>query len=402
MTTVPISPGGGSSNDTTAVQNAINTTAQQGNILEFQPGTFNVDPLLVPSGAHLVLLSGTTIYARSGFVSNAKLVGIDGSNIIIEGAGASVSKFQMRKSEYPANYNQATCIFIDGKWATGGAVTLDNITVRNVSGNDSGGDGIYVHRATNVTIEDCIFNNNRRTGCAITGWVNHLNISRCQFTNTSGSDTQDGIDIETNEPTDYLQDVNIIDCTASGNGGNSTDNPGRQSGSGIEVKYFSLTSGTVSVHVQRYHSSGNKANGYAARNSGTTNPSGTILFEDCTSDGDGYCGVDASFYASNGAALIFKNLQITNPHVVGPQPVYSSRAAVLQAGGGGGAAPLGNLHLLHVGVSAPNGQTDRYFDLWSAVGGGVANVQFVPGTLSGATNAASMGQVNGVNSEAIH
>ena len=98
--------------------------------------------------------------------------------------------FHMLKAQYTSG-EWRHCLDIEN---------ASNVTISGISCNDSGGDGAYVRASTNVTIEDSIFNNNRRQGSSITGQVNHIYYLRDHFTNTNGTAPQSGIDIEPNAP----------------------------------------------------------------------------------------------------------------------------------------------------------------------------------------------------------
>jgi hypothetical protein len=99
-------------------------------------------------------------------------------------------------------------------------------------------------------------------------------------------------------------------------------------------------------------------------------------------------------------------LTVTNPHVNGPDPSYGDSGAVDVVRGGGGTIPLGNVHFLNVNIASTNGKIDHYFIFkdGSNVGivtTGINRVEFVPGTLSGATNAPPNGLVQGVATDLI-
>jgi hypothetical protein len=76
--------------------------------------------------------------------------------------------------------------------------------------------------------------------------------------------------------------------------------------------------------------------------------------------------------------------------------VYGDSAAVAVVRGGGG-APLGNVHFLNGNIAITDGKTDRYFFFRDAT-----NVQFIPGTLSGATQAPPNGLLNGVATDQVN
>lgn len=398
MSIVPISASGG--DDTTALQNGINSTASAHNTLQLQPGAYNTNTLSFPTNADMQLLSGVTVTANHNFPANLPLLDIVGANVTIFGAGATNSIFQMRKTEY-TSYQSRHALRINSSG-------VNNVNVSGCSFNSSGGDGCYVRQASNVTVNNCVFNNNFRTGMAITGQVTNIIFNGCTFSNTAGSLTSSGVDIEPNGPGDFLTDVQLNNCITSGNAGD-----------GILISLWQMdnTSQPVQVFVFGHQSTNDggqvgTAGGWAAYralNSGTTNAPGWIIFENCTATTPAYWGAAARFWLANGANLIFKNLTVNNPHVQGPDPDYNNAAAVMIGGGGGNVGPNGNAHFLGVNVSAPNGKCTYYFSFWDATSvgssqGGPRNCQFLSGNLSGATigTATVPGQWNGTASGPIH
>jgi hypothetical protein len=386
--------------DTNVFQTAVNSTAANGQMLEIPAGKYNINPLSFPKDSNVFVDAGVTVTANSGYGGSVKMLNIGSSNVTIAGAGADVSVFRMRKAEYTSG-EWRHCLDIENS---------SNVTVRGISCNDSGGDGLYVGYSTYVTIEDCIFDNNRRQGSSITGGVNHIYYLRDHFTNTSGTAPQSGIDIEPNDPNGFLLDVNIDDCFTDGNAGD---------GLMISTWLMNSTSQPISVTVMRHHSTGNRRYGYVGINgdkgrpspplssSDTTNAPGAILIQDSFSDQNGSAGAAGRFYSANGASLTFQNLTVTNPHVNGPDPSYGNSGAVELVRGGGGTLPLGNVHFLNTNIVVTNRQSGYYFDFEDGSGVGIVTTgnnraQFIPGTLSGASQAPPNGLVQGVATSAIN
>ena len=367
--------------DTNVFQTALNFTAANSQTLEIPAGNYNINPISFPSNANVFVDAGVTVTANSGYSGGATMLNIRSSNVTLTGASATVSVFHMRKAEYTSGESRHCLVIQDAS----------NVTVSGISCNDSGGDGLYVRAATNVTVQDSIFNNNRRQGSSITGQVNHIHYLRDHFTNTSGTAPQAGIDIEPNAPGDFVLDVNIQDCYTDGNAGD---------GIMVSTWLMDATSKPIDVTVLRNHATGNGRFGYSGQNADPSNAPGTILVQDSFSDQSGSYGAAGYFYGANGAALIFQNLTVTNPHTHGPS-VYGDSAAVGVVRGGGGGIPIGNVHFLNINIGITNGKTDRYFYFNDGSGKGVSNVQFVPGTLSGATNVPPLGLLQGVGTNAI-
>jgi len=366
--------------DTNVFQTALNFTAANSQTLEIPAGNYNINPISFPSNANVFVDAGVTVTANSGYSGGATMLNIRSSNVTLTGASATVSVFHMRKAEYTSGESRHCLVIQDAS----------NVTVSGISCNDSGGDGLYVRAATNVTVQDSIFNNNRRQGSSITGQVNHIHYLRDHFTNTSGTAPQAGIDIEPNAPGDFVLDVNIQDCYTDGNAGD---------GIMVSTWLMDATSKPIDVTVLRNHATGNGRFGYSGQNADPSNAPGTILVQDSFSDQSGSYGAAGYFYEGNGAALIFQNLSVTNPHRNGPT-VYGDNAAVGVARSGGYSVPQGNVHFLNINIAITDGKSDRYFNFQDGSGMTATKVEFVPGTLSGATNVPPLGlnQGTGLNS----
>ena len=368
--------------DTNVLQTALNSTAANGQVLEIPAGNYNINPLSFPNNANMFVDAGATVTANSGYADGVTMLNISSSNVTIAGAGAAVSVFHMLKAEYTSG-EQRHCMYI---------VNASNVTISGISCNDSGGDGLYLAGSTNVTVEDCVFNNNRRQGSSITGGVNHVHYLRDHFTNTNGTAPQSGLDIEPDAPGGFLLDVNIEDCYTDANAGD-----------GLMISPWLLNSSSqpVGVTVLRNHSTGNQRYGYFAYNNDPSNAPGTILVKDSFSDQSGSYGAVGRFYAANGASLTFQNLTVTNPHVNGPDPVLGDSAAVGVVRGGGGSIALGNVHFMNTTIAITNGKSDRYFNFQDNSGIGIKNVEFEPNSLSGATNTPPNGLDQGSGANAI-
>jgi hypothetical protein len=368
--------------DTNVFQTALNYTAANGAALEVPAGNYNISPINFPKNSYLIVDPNVTVTATSGYGTSAHMLNINSQNVTIAGSGATTSLFHMLKAEYTSG-EWRHCLDIEN---------ATNVTVSGISCNDSGGDGAYVRASTYVTIEDCIFDNHRRQGSSITGQVNHIYYLRNHFTNTNGTAPQSGIDIEPNAPGDFLLDIGITDCYTDRNAGD---------GLLISLWLMDATSQPVGITVLRHHSTGNQRYGYIANNNDPSNALGTILIQDSFSDQSGSAGAAGRFYAANGASLTFQNLTVTNPHVNGPDPSYGDSAAVDIIRGGGATVPMGNVHYRNINVAVTNGKVDHYFNFQDGSGIGITNVEFVPGTLSGATQVPPNGIEQGLGFNSI-
>jgi hypothetical protein len=366
--------------DTSVFQTALNSTASHTQILEIPAGSYNISPINFPSNSHMKVDAGVTVSANSGYGSSDRMLNINSTNVTISGAGGSTSVFQMPKARTASQGDGSQyrhCL---------GIQNASNVTVTGIACNQSGGDGIYVSAATNVTITNSVFDKNYRDAGSIIGRLNHINISNNVFSNTNGTAPQAGVDLEPNNPGDFVVDVNFTDNTMVNN-----------SGDGLAISLWTLdnTSQPVSVTVTRNHSDHNGRYGYFANNNDPSNAVGTITLNDCTTDESGSDGANARFYSANGASLTFNNLTVTNPHRNGPDPSYGDSAAVAIIRGGGASVPEGNVHYRNVNVSVTNGKVTYYFDFHDGSNIGVSNVTFTPGNLSGASQAPPNGLLSG-------
>ena len=376
--------------DTNVFQTALTYTAANAAALEIPAGSYNISPVTFPANSYLVVDANVTVSANPGYGANAEMLNINAANVTIVGAGSSTSVFQMPLAQAASVADGSQfrhCLEI------GNGAAASNVTISGIACNESGGDGIYIRNATNVTVENCLFNGNYRNGGSITGAVNGITLIGNHFTNNNGTLPKSGIDIEPNSPTDFLLNISLQN--------NYTDT---NASDGLEFSLESLTSASqpVSITVTGHHSDGNGRYGYMGLNNYPTNPGGTILVENSFSNGDGdFCAI-GRFWQAGGTLLSFANLTCTNPHVNGPDPSYGSSAAVGALRGGGATIPMGNISFTNPNISATNGMTTYYFDFEDGSNIGTSNVVFQPGTLSGATKAPPNGLMQGVAYSSIN
>jgi hypothetical protein len=299
--------------DTNVIQNALNTTTSNGQVLRIPAGNYNISPISFPNNSQLALDAGVTITANSGYGPNDKMLNIKSQNVTIAGTAAASVIFQMRKAEYVVehpidNSEYRHCLDIEG---------ASNVNISGISCNQSGGDGLYIGAANtqgapsqNITISDCVFDQNFRQGFSLISGQ-HIFIYRSYFTNTSGTLPEAGIDVEPNNPANSAADVHIEDSFTTGN-----------AGPGLKLAFWQMTraSQNVGITVLRHYSGSNQQSGYDANdNDVSTNVQGQVLIQDSFSENDGDYGALGHWYQANGPTLVFQNLSITNPHQNGPR-----------------------------------------------------------------------------------
>ncbi|MDF2716084.1 MAG: Parallel beta-helix repeat protein [Paenibacillus sp.] len=209
--------GDGVTDDTEALQAALDTAAGRKLFIPKQQGSFYLTgQLFVSSNTAIELESGTIIQAVDTLSRTApyerllrlKMV----ENVVIQGNGGTL---RMNKAAYTSG-EQAHCIDISGS---------RSVVIENLNCNDSGGDGFYVgaYEVTagygfckDIVLRDCAADNNRRQGLSVIS-VDGLLVDNCRFTNTNGTAPGAGVDIEPNGQSQPLRRIRFVNCLSEGN-----------------------------------------------------------------------------------------------------------------------------------------------------------------------------------------
>ncbi len=198
-----------STNDTMAIQAAIDQVAVTGGTAYVPDGTYMIDTLkriMMKSNVTLKMSTGTVLKAiasnrqiydviRAEYVSNVNIIGgtVQGDRYSHTGT--------------------------TGEWGHGIEVWgAKNVVIEGVTAKEAWGDGIYVSAgAANVTICSVISDNNRRQGLTITD-VNGALIKDSVFKNTNGTIPYAGIDLEPND-NENVKNVKILNNQMTNNKG---------------------------------------------------------------------------------------------------------------------------------------------------------------------------------------
>lgn len=234
----------GTADDTAVVQKALN--AAPGRILNFAAATYTVGPLSVRSNSHIVLDPKVILKAKTGYGMNERLLQIVGvSNVTID---ANHAHIKMLKNEYTKGEQRHGVVIL----------TANNVTINDLHSADSGGDGFYIGSednvvpSTNITLNNCQADNNRRQGLSIVS-VKNLWVNGGQYSNTAGTAPEFGIDLEPNSSSDWLENVNLKGVSTRGN-----------AKGGIQLalaSYGATMSKAISVNIIDWHSFGDGRNG---------------------------------------------------------------------------------------------------------------------------------------------
>ncbi|SNR36132.1 right-handed parallel beta-helix repeat-containing protein [Dokdonia pacifica] len=227
----------------------------------------------------IILESGVVIRALPNvFGEFDSLIRIrDRSNITILGYGATLI---MNKQEYIDLADSEFRHGIDLNSAI--SILIEGLTIR-----DSGGDGISISKSfaadspqnysENIRIKNCVSNNNYRQGLAIIS-AKDVEILYCEFSDTSGTLPEDGIDIEPFEPDQRIEDVLIKGCRILNNNGNAIQ---------VAMEFMDDSSQDISILVEDTYMSGNH------------DPSNAFSFAELNIDDNGENGVDGFVTFSN-------------------------------------------------------------------------------------------------------
>jgi parallel beta-helix repeat protein len=196
-------------NDTAAIQSAIDQVAISGGTVYVPDGTFMIDAIkriMMKSNVTLKMSSGTVLKAIANNRQIYDVIRVENvSNVNIIGGTVQGDRY--------------THTGTGGEWGHGIEVWgAKNVVIEGVTTKEAWGDGIYVSaRAANITICSVISDNNRRQGLTITD-VNGALVKNSVFKNTNGTIPYAGIDIEPNE-SESVKNVKIINNQMSNNKG---------------------------------------------------------------------------------------------------------------------------------------------------------------------------------------
>ena len=215
--------GDGKTDDTAAIQKAIDAVAAKGggivdipngtyliNTLHQESSYFETSGLVMKSNVTLRMTSTTLLKAMPNDSQYAAIVTIKDANNVHLIGGTIEGDRASHTGEY-------------GEWGHGVSITNStNVTVENVTAKECWGDGFYVGKRggsninnENITFEQVHAEHNRRQGMSITHGK-HIKVQHSVFKDTDGTDPRAGIDIEPNK-NEQVSDVVVTHNTFIGN-----------------------------------------------------------------------------------------------------------------------------------------------------------------------------------------
>jgi hypothetical protein len=285
------------SNDATeALQSAINSGAAKV-IVPYMGSDWIVKPIKLAGNQEVFFESGVVVTAKKGEFKNLNdslFAAVGKKNVTLTGYAATL---RMQKKDY------ITPAYKQGEWRM--VIILTSCTNVNISGlklADSGGDGLYIGESSampckDITVKDCIFDNNYRQGITVVSAKN-LFIENCRIENTRGAPPQAGIDLEPNHDKNELSNIVISNCLIRNNAG-----PGLQ----IYLENLSFASRNISVSIQNCHIQETGGAGILVGNVKKEGPSGLIEFEMCSVENTGAAGLFIKDKSASGVFVHFIN-----------------------------------------------------------------------------------------------
>lgn len=296
---------------TEIVQKAIDSGARK-LILDDCGSPWVVRPLTMRSNVELVFEDGVELVAKRGEFKGTLDVLVNCvsvSNIVIRGLGAKGGVLRMHKKDYQGS------AYVKSEWRHALRLTgVENVRVENMSFLSSGGDGIVVSAlkgyrlpvvdSVNVTIKNCVCDDNHRQGISVCG-AKDLLIEDVVLSNTSGTLPQAGIDLEPDRPSECLSNITLRNVISKNN-----------AGMGFEFCLTKMKSSSepVSVVLENCVSVGNRFSvsvcGNDVRDADTVK--GRITFTGCRFKDARENGIRIRGVPGNSLELAFSGCEISN------------------------------------------------------------------------------------------
>jgi pectate lyase-like protein len=213
--------GDGRTDDTVALQAALNKVAGTGGTVLVPDGTYMVDAvgdrqLKIKNGTTLKLSSGATIKAiPNNSVKYAVLTVAGSSNVTVTGGTLEGDRAQHTGQ--------------GGEWGMGINIIggAKNVTVSGVTSKEMWGDGFYIDGAQAVTLCFVTADHNRRQGLSVIDVVG-LHVTGSVFSNTHGTRPMAGIDLEPDTEKQHVTNVRIRNSKFLNNKGPGIQVQGRK------------------------------------------------------------------------------------------------------------------------------------------------------------------------------
>jgi len=234
--------GDGRTDDTAAIQAAIEVVAGTGGTLLVPDGTYMINAIL-NSNKGLILRSNMTLRMSSGAVLKAITNGSPGYAILYLPRVTNVNIIGGT-----VEGDRSTHTGTLGESGMGISVaTSANVFIEGVTAKECWGDGFYVGgtNCTNITLCNVVADHNRRQGLSVV-YADGVMVRNSTFKNTQGTLPEAGIDIEPNAG-ETVANMQILGCTFTNNSGGGIQNGVAISNRGISFIRNVIIDGNVMV-----------------------------------------------------------------------------------------------------------------------------------------------------------
>lgn len=297
---------GWNAEDSTAALQAAFDSGASKVIIDRQVGDWISRPLFITnSNIEVVLADGVTLRAKRGeFHGKSEcLIRITGKskNVVLRGEGKAT--LAMNK----ADYQDPKQGYKHSEWRHAvSLLSVQNVTVKDLTILSSGGDGVYVNGPKNVTLENLVIHNHHRQGMSPIS-VDGMTVRRCSFNDTCGTPPNSGIDMEPNK--ERMKYVNVLyeDCEFNDN---------KAHGICLYTAAFTARTVPMSITFRRCRSFGNGGCGISFMTGSPVRigqfgqAKGYVKFENCEVGGNGGVALKISNYSTNGMAISFTDCVI--------------------------------------------------------------------------------------------
>lgn len=203
--------------DTKQIQEAIDYVSNKGGgVVNFPKGKYLIDAvksIQLRDNITLKFKRGSTLKALPNNAAGYEILRIhDVKSVAILGKVKIIGE----RNDHLGN---------TGEWGMGISIKgSENVRVENSLIQDCWGDGLYIGKtekknfSKNITIKNVEFQDNRRQGISVISAIN-LSIINPVINNTNGTAPESGIDLEPNHPSEYLQNIKIVNPSTNGNEG---------------------------------------------------------------------------------------------------------------------------------------------------------------------------------------
>lgn len=255
--------GDGVTDDTQAIQKAINEATLVSGTVIIPEGVYLIDALTsinVKDNVTIIMSPKTVLKAIPNSSKNYAIMNITNVKCARIFGGVLVGE-------------RADHTGLDGEWGMGvKMIGSSNVIIKYTKANDCWGDGFYIggnsnqDYCENVQLISVSADNNRRQGISLISGRN-IDIINAVLTNTNGTSPAAGLDIEPNRVSQILDNINITNLTSANNS------------AGIKVYLRNLSNSERDINIRiRNHKDYGSRHGFVVSSAGGV-VNGKLLIE---------------------------------------------------------------------------------------------------------------------------